>query len=153
MFFVFSDLLETDMSHVKHTVNTAYVIVDTMVTAVPFRILHMIMTIMLGSCYSLFNALYFLNNGKILDGRHYAYQVLKWTRPSEAIVTCVLCLFLAILSQLVLYGIYILRHWIFSKIYFQDRNDRSDGEMQSIITEDAPKYMTIEESQEYVSGK
>ncbi|KAJ8301801.1 hypothetical protein KUTeg_020788 [Tegillarca granosa] len=148
-----SDLLQTDMSHVKHTLNTVYVIFDVMVTAVPFRILHMIMTIMLGSSYSLFNALYFLNNGKILDGRHYAYQVLKWTHPSEAIVTCVLCLFLAILSQLILYGLYKLRHWIFSKIYFQDGNGRSDGEMQSIITDDAPKYMTIDESQEYVNDK
>lgn len=141
------EILTSDMSRLKHTLNTIYVIIDLMISAAPMRILHMLFAIMLGSIYSLFNAIYFLNDGTILMGRHYAYNVLNWENPAEAIVTCVLCIVQAIVSQFILYQIYKLRSWIFSKIYFDMSASRDGSEMQSIMT-DSPKYMTLDEKRE-----
>ncbi|OWF39521.1 protein rolling stone-like [Mizuhopecten yessoensis] len=142
-----SKILTSDMSRLKHTLNTTYVVLDLLISAAPVRLLHMLFAIMLGSIYSLFNAIYFLNDGTILQGRHYAYNVLNWENPAEAIVTCVLCIVQAILSQFILYEIYKLRSWIFSKTYFDMAASRDGSEMQSIMA-DSPKYMTLDEKRE-----
>lgn len=142
-----SEILMSDMSRLKHTLNTTFVVLDLLISAAPMRILHMLFAIMLGSIYSLFNAIYFLNDGTILEGRHYAYNVLNWKNPAEAIVTCVLCIVQAILSQFILYEIYKLRSWIFRKTYFEMAVSRDGSEMQSIMA-DSPKYMTLDEKRE-----
>ncbi|XP_060075002.1 protein rolling stone-like isoform X2 [Ylistrum balloti] len=142
-----SKILTSDMSRLKHTLNTTYVVLDLLISASPIRLLHMLFAIMLGSIYSLFNAIYFLNDGTILQGRHYAYNVLNWENPAEAIVTCVLCIVQAILSQFILYEIYKLRSWIFSKTYFDMAASRDGSEMQSIMA-DSPKYMTLDEKRD-----
>ena len=131
------------MSRLKHTLNSIFVITDLMISATPIRILHMFITVMLGSIYSLFNALYFLNNGTILQGRHYAYNVLNWDQPQEAIITCILCVVQSMLSQIILYELYKFRSWIYTKAFFGRENDLPCSEMQSIMTE-SPKYSTIE---------
>lgn len=131
------------MSRLKHTLNTIFVITDLMISATPIRILHMFITVMLGSIYSLFNALYFLNNGTILQGRHYAYNVLNWDQPQEAIITCILCVVQSMLSQIILYELYKFRSWIYTKVFFGRENDLPCSEMQSIMAE-TPKYSTIE---------
>lgn len=138
-----SAILMTDMSRLKHTLNTIFVITDLMISATPIRILHMFITVMLGSIYSLFNALYFLNNGTILQGRHYAYNVLNWDQPQEAIITCILCVVQSMLSQIILYELYKFRSWIYTKVFFGRENDLPCSEMQSIMAE-TPKYSTIE---------
>lgn len=143
-FIEHSAILMTDMSRLKHTLNTLIVIVDLMISATPIRILHMFITVMLGSVYSLFNALYFLNNGTILQGRHYAYNVLNWDHPQEAVVTCILCIIQSIFSQIILYELYKCRSWIHSKSIFQRENDPSNSEMRSILTESGPKYSTVD---------
>jgi hypothetical protein len=123
----------------KHSLNSVYVILDMMISATPFRLLHMLYTVVLGSAYALFNAVYFMNDGTILEGRHYAYNVLNWVKPTEAIVTCTLCIVLSILSQTVLFLLYRLRLWIHSKLYFKEPAvaplDDFESEMSSIISD------------------
>ncbi|XP_071174422.1 protein rolling stone-like isoform X1 [Mytilus edulis] len=140
-------ILMTDMSRLKHTLNTVFVIFDLMISATPIRILHMFIPVMLGSIYSLFNALYFLNNGTILEGRHYAYNVLNWDHPQEAIITCMLCMIESVLSQIILYELYKFRRWIYSKTFFGRENDLPYSEMQSIMTE-TPKYSAMGKDQQ-----
>ena len=133
-----SEIMQTDMSRLKHTLNTVYVIIDVIISATPIRTMHMFYTVMLGSLYSLFNAIYFLNDGTIIEGRHYAYNVLNWVNPAEAVITCVLCIVLAVISQTVLYGIYRLRFCIYSKYYFKDPKleyDEFESEMRGIMSE------------------
>ncbi|CAE1286992.1 unnamed protein product [Acanthosepion pharaonis] len=84
-FMEHSKFLMTNMSKMKHMLNTVYVVLDIFISATPIRIFHMLFPIMLGSIYAIFNATYFLNDGTILDGRHYAYNVLNWNVPAEAI--------------------------------------------------------------------
>ncbi|XP_048742654.1 protein rolling stone-like [Ostrea edulis] len=141
-FIVFLDhskLFQTDLSRMKHTLNSVYVLLDVMISATPFRLLHMLYTMVLGSIYALFNAMYFMNDGTILEGRHYAYNVLNWVKPTEAIVTCTLCIVLSILSQTILFLLYRLRVWIHCKLYFKEPAaaplDDFESEMSSIISD------------------
>lgn len=147
IFSLWTEIFQTDLSRLKHTLNSVYVICDVMISASPFRLLHMFYTMILGSIYALFNAIYFLNDGTILEGRHYAYNVLNWVKPTEAIVTCTLCIVLAILSQTFLFLLYRLRVWIFSKVFFKETVltplDDFESEMSSIIS-DHPSY-TVKE--------
>lgn len=136
------------MSRMKHTLNTIYVFAELMFSATPIRVLHMFFSVMMGSIYAMFNAIYFLSDGTILEGRHYAYNVLDWKNPAEAIVTCVLCIIQAAFSQIVIYEWFKLRSWIFGRVYFSpecsELTSPQDGsEMQSIMT-NSPKYMTLD---------
>ncbi|XP_052283793.1 protein rolling stone-like isoform X1 [Dreissena polymorpha] len=143
-----SEVFKSTSSEVKHTLNTVYVILDVLISGSPFRILHLLYTVGLGSVYSLFNAVYFLNDGTILEGRHYAYNLLDWGKPSEAIVTCVLCVVLCVFAQIVLYELYRIRFFIYKCIYFgSDSITKSDSEMHRIMAAetDTPAYQTIEE--------
>ena len=135
------------MSQLKHTLNSVYVIVDIFVSGTPFRILHLFYTVGLGSVYSLFNAVYFLNDGTILEGRHYAYNLLNWNKPAEAIVTCILCVVLCVFSQIIIFEVYKLRVCVYTKIFFDSDSEKSDAEMQNIISEQQPSYMTIQEQE------
>lgn len=135
------------MSQMKHTLNTVYVITDVLISGTPFRVLHLLFTIGLGSVYSLFNAFYFLNDWTIMEGQHFAYTLLDWRKPSESIVTCVLCVFMCIFAQIVLYELYKIRFSIhvYTKLFFGPASGKSDSEMQRIMGKmDAPTYQTIE---------
>lgn len=114
-------------------------------TCGPIRVLHFIYTAILGGIYSLFNAIYFLNDGTILEGRHYAYNVLDWGKPSRAAITCILCVVLCIFSQVILYELYCIRHFIYTKLYFgSDNSSKPDAELERIIGEtETPAYQTI----------
>ncbi|XP_046334701.1 protein rolling stone-like [Haliotis rufescens] len=147
-FFSHSELLATPMSRVKHTMNTVYVIIDVMITGAPLRVLHMFMTITLGSVYALFNAIYFLNDGTVTDSReerHYAYNFMNWNKPVEAVITCVLCVLQAMLAQVILNFLYRLRMWVFSKFYYIPDDPTLDSEMQNIVMSTSTSYNAVDD--------
>ena len=133
------------MSQLKHTMNSVYVVVDILFSGTPFRILHLFYTVGLGSTYALFNAIYFLNDGTILEGRHYAYNLVDWSKPAEAIVTSFLCVVICIFCQIIIFEIYRLRLCLYNKIYFNSDEDSPESEMQSIISEQPPAYMSVQD--------
>lgn len=152
-FMEHSKFLMTNMSKMKHMLNTVYVVLDIFISATPIRIFHMLFPIMLGSIYAIFNATYFLNDGTILDGRHYAYNVLNWNVPAEAIVTCILCIAQTIFSQIILYHLAALRKWIHSKIYKpREPIPEHDSEMQSIMSADSTTYLATDSQNEATPG-
>lgn len=109
---VYSDLsnfLITPMSQLKHSLNTIYVIVDMFANAVPIRIYHMIYPLLVGLVYSIFNILYFVNNGRGPNGHPYAYDLMDWRDPLGSIVTVLLGFVLAAIAQFLLYGFYCAR--------------------------------------------
>lgn len=139
-------VLRTPMSYVKHSLNTAYVLLDVIISGSPYRILHLLYTVGIGSVYSLFNAIYFLNDGTIFQGRHYAYSILDWGKPPEAIVTCVLCLVLCVFAQIILYELHKIRVLIYTKFFSGQIYSKPDSEMEGIVTDTAvPAYQSIEE--------
>ncbi|CAI9737372.1 Hypothetical predicted protein [Octopus vulgaris] len=144
-FMEHSKFLMTNMSKMKHMLNTVYVILDLMIASRPIRIFHMLFPVMLGSIYAIFNATYFLNDGTILDGRHYAYNVLNWNVPAEAIVTCILCIAQTIFSQIVLYHLAAARVWLHSRFYEpHEQLPEHDSEMQSIMSADSTTYLATD---------
>ncbi|ESP01149.1 hypothetical protein LOTGIDRAFT_205169 [Lottia gigantea] len=148
--FDHSAILTTSMSKVKHTMNTVYVIIDLLLSGVPIRVLHMFLTVMLGSIYALFNALYFLNDGTITTGenglavRHYAYNFMDWNKPVEAVITCVLCVFQSLISQVIIFIIYKIRIVIYERMYFGGTGTELEAELQNIVTE-SNSYSTMDD--------
>lgn len=146
-------LLKTTMSEIKHTANTVYVVLDLLTIGAPIRVFHMFFTITLGSCYAIFNAVYFLNNGPTAmggheeGGRHLAYNFLSWHKPVEAIITCVLAMFLCVLGQCVLFLLFRLRVCVWQKVY-GGLEGRMDSEMQNIVMSTSASYNTIDETME-----
>ena len=140
-----SGVFQTRMSHFKHTMNSVYVVVDIFISGTPFRILHLLYTVGLGSVYAMFNAIYFLNDGTILEGRHYAYNLVDWSKPAEAIVTSILCVVVCVFCQIIIFEVYKIRVCLYTKIYFNSDDDKPESEMESIISEQPPAYMALQD--------
>ena len=81
-----------------------------------------------------------------MEGRHFAYNLLDWSKPSEAVVTCVLCVVMCIFGQIILYELYKIRVGIYTRLYFGPDGSKPDSEMQRIMGEaEAPAYQTIDD--------
>ncbi|CAL1539029.1 unnamed protein product [Lymnaea stagnalis] len=130
-------LLTSDMSRLKHTANTIYVLADIMIGASPIRIYHMFYTVFLGSLYVVFNALYYINNGSLIlktgdpSPGNRGYYFMNWSQPVEAICTTVLGMLLSMLSQLIIHGLYQFRIWLHGRVY--PGAPGGDSELQNII--------------------
>lgn len=144
-------LLKTSMSEMKHSANTLYVLVDLMVIAAPVRLFHMFYPIGLGSCYVIFNSLYFLQEGTIYmahappEASKYAYNFMNWKKPVEAIITCVLGVFLSVLAQITLFLFFRLRVCIWQKVCDGDAS-RMESELQNIVLSHSSSYNTIDDA-------
>jgi len=99
----------TPMSQLKHSLNTIYVVVDMFANAVPVRIYHMVYPLLVGLVYTIFNVLYFVNNGRGPNGHPYAYDLMDWRNPLGSTVTVLLGFVLAAIAQFLLYGFYRAR--------------------------------------------
>ncbi|XP_055884152.1 protein rolling stone-like isoform X2 [Biomphalaria glabrata] len=142
-------LLTSDMSRLKHTANTIYVLADILIGATPIRIYHMFFTVFAGSLYVVFNALYFINNGSLIlktddsTKGHRGYYFMNWSQPVEAICTAVLGMMLCMVSQLCLHGLYHLRTYFHRRCF--PEGSGTDSELQNIIAS-SPSYNTLRES-------
>lgn len=151
LFWCFTGPLKgVEVSSTKHTANSIYIFLDIMVIASPFRIFHMFFAVGLGSCYVVFNALYFLSQGIIItphatDASHVVYSLLNWHQPVKAIITCTLSIFLALVAQLVLFLVFRLRLCIWQTVCDGDASSRFESELQNIVVSQSASYNTIEE--------
>ena len=97
------------MSQLKHSLNTIYVVVDMFFNAVPVRVYHVVYPMLFGLAYTVFNLVYFLNDGRGEDGHHYAYDLMDWRNPLGSTFTVLLGFALTGVVQLLLYGFYRAR--------------------------------------------
>jgi len=104
-----SSYMVTPMSQLKHSLNTIYVVVDMFANAIPVRLYHMIYPLLTGLVYTIFNVLYFVNDGRGPNGRPYAYDLMDWRNPLGSTVTVLLGFVLAAVAQFLLYGFYRAR--------------------------------------------
>jgi len=104
-----SSFMTTPMSQLKHSLNTIYVLVDMFVNATPVRLYHAVYALAVGLAYTVFNVLYFVNNGRGPGGRPYAYDLMDWRNPLGSTVTVLLGFVLAAVVQFVLYAFYRAR--------------------------------------------
>lgn len=112
----FSDFLITPMSRIKHTLNSIYIVSDLMFSAVPIRIFHIVYPLFTGAVYTLFNAMYFTNDGVGPDGKPYAYPIMDWRNPIESAISSAMGFVISTLVQILMYGLYRLRLWMYFKL-------------------------------------
>jgi len=97
------------MSQLKHSLNTIYVVVDMCANAVPVRLYHTIYPLLTGLVYTVFNILYFVNDGLGPNGHPYAYDLMDWRHPLGSTATVLLGFVLCAFAQFLLYGFYRAR--------------------------------------------
>lgn len=114
------------MSQLKHSLNSAYILLDLMISATPIRIFHLVYPMFVGAVYTIFNALYFINNGVGPDGKPYAYYVMDWRNPIESAVTCSLGFILTTIMQVLLYGLYRLRLVLYCSVLDKNQAKAAD---------------------------
>ena len=78
-----------------HGLNALFVLVDTLVTRTPVRMLHFYQCTSLGLIYGLFSSLYWLAGGTNHLGQPYIYKPLDFSRLNMALSTILLSAFVA----------------------------------------------------------
>ncbi|CAH1780411.1 unnamed protein product, partial [Owenia fusiformis] len=110
-----------------HAVNSVYVIIDLLFTAIPVRLLHFIYPLIYVIIYALFSAIYQAAGGTNAYDLEYIYSVLDWRNPGRAIlVVFILGIIVLPLLHTGVFGLYKLRVFTFNK-YFPGNNDDIDG--------------------------
>ena len=97
-----------------HLLNGIIAFLDTWITGVPFRILHVVYVILFGCVYVVFSAVYYAAGGTDIRGHSYIYPVLDYGgNPGLAAGVAVGCglVFTAIL-HLIFYAMYLTRYWL-----------------------------------------
>ena len=94
-----SDYPVTATNAETHIVNSVYVVIELVVSAVPVRILHFYQPLLYLTLYLTFNVIYFILGGQTPEGTHYIYPVLDWQRPAFTIPFIVFTLILTLFLQ------------------------------------------------------
>ncbi len=131
---LFTGFFLSVLCKVKHSMNTAYVLTDLMLSSYPIRIWHLLCTAIFASIYVTFNIIYFLAGGDGADGKHYVYDVLDWHIPAQACVAIILGIILSAVVQIFLYGVYRLRMAIYKNTCGTDGPE--DGIQESVTIVD-----------------
>ena len=94
-----------------HGVNSIVIVIEMFLAAYPVRLLHIIYPILYGLAYVIFSLLYFATD----PVNHIVYRnVLDWRYPGQTIgVILGLALIVIPIFQLMLFGLYRLRLWIY----------------------------------------
>jgi len=95
-----------------HVMNTVLVILEFTIAAYPVRLLHVVYVYCYGLAYVIFSVIYWAFNHS-----HVMYPgVLDWNNPGTTAVVLVVVAFVGLpLLQLILFGIYQLRKYIYTR--------------------------------------
>ncbi|KAK3857362.1 hypothetical protein Pcinc_036386 [Petrolisthes cinctipes] len=128
-----SDEKLTEIGINTHIMPVLYVLLDSMVSATPRRLLHAYQPALYMLAYTLFNLMYYLCGGLDYLGRPALYPILDWTRPGSTIgiMSLVIVLLVPFLHAL-LCGLYATRvkAWRILKIsrYVREDDETDQGE-------------------------
>lgn len=113
---LFSYSLSAESLHV-HMLNGIVALLDIWVTGLPFRILHVIYSMIFASSYVVFTGIYYAANGTDISGNRYIYPVLDYENntglAAGVAVSCAMLLSIALHTGFFL--MYICRYW-FSRL-------------------------------------
>ena len=97
-----------------HALNSVVIVLDTMISCIRVKLLHIIYPIIFISVYMIFSLIYWACGGTDPEDHPYIYSALDYGgHPIRAAI--IICLFLCVgnvLSQLLLFGLYQLRLWL-----------------------------------------
>lgn len=101
----------TPLSIQYHAINSVYVILNFFVCAKPVRILHFIYPSIYGVIYSVFSVV-----DQLGLGNPPVYSFIDWTKPENAIIYCVVLVFVGVpIIHVTFFGFYKLRTFIKEK--------------------------------------
>ena len=90
-----------------HMLNTAIVLLDLFIDALPLRLLHFYQPMLFSAIYFGFTAIYILAGGTNEDGKPLIYTNLDWiNQPGEAVGAVVFSLTVLFVIWLILYALY-----------------------------------------------
>jgi len=97
-----------------HALNSVIVVLDTMISCIPVKLLHIIYPVMFIASYEIFSIIYWACGGTDPDNKPYIYPALDYGgHPQRAALTVCLFVFVGnVLSQLFIFGLYQLRVWL-----------------------------------------
>ncbi len=104
-----------------------------MIVAIPVRLLHMIYPLAIGTIFVLFNLTYYKLGGRGPDHHNYTYYMLNWTNAPRASSTVFIVLLLCILVQMIIFGWYRFRVYIYRQIWKCKRKKEESEETQEIV--------------------
>lgn len=110
-----------------HGINAVFVVLDTMVTRTPVRMLHMYQCTCMGMVYLAFSYLYHLLGGTNHKGEPYIYKPLDYTNLKVALSTAIVSIFfVAPLIHCWIFFLYRFRLFIHRYLRTVERRKRSD---------------------------
>ncbi|GAB1860303.1 Protein rolling stone [Camponotus japonicus] len=81
-----------------HVCNSVLMLVDFVVTSIPFRLRNFWWCLSIAVFYCVFTAIYYIAGGLDKYGYHYIYRVIDWKRPARTLLVCVGgCTFITVL--------------------------------------------------------
>ena len=100
-----------------HALNLVFVLIDHLLAARPVRLLHLLYALLWGALYIVFNVVYWSNDRV----NNIIYDILDWNKPGVAVgVTAGLCFIFLPLVQLLYFGLYHLKLFIYKKLHDED---------------------------------
>ncbi|GFN90934.1 protein rolling stone-like [Plakobranchus ocellatus] len=95
-----------------HMVNSALVLIELCLTAIPVRFLHVVYPFAYGVAYGLFSVIYWA-----VDHKHVMYPILDWSKSPGIAAACVLLIGFVLVPvlQLLIYGVHRLKLAIFRR--------------------------------------
>lgn len=71
-----------------HVCNSLLMLVDFVVTSIPFRLRNFWWCLSIAVFYVIFTAIYYVAGGLDKHGYHYIYKILDWKRPPRTLLVC-----------------------------------------------------------------
>ncbi|KAK3102035.1 hypothetical protein FSP39_008269 [Pinctada imbricata] len=99
-----------------HALNSVYVIINVLVTAVPIRLYHFFHGVIYAITYVLFTLIYYLAGGTNEDGKPYVYSTIDWRDTGFTVGLSLAVTFVAMpVVHTIFWALYKLRVFLFSK--------------------------------------
>jgi len=97
-----------------HALNSVVIVLDTMISCIRVKLLHIIYPIIFMCIYLIFTLIYWACGGTDFQNRPYIYSVLDYSdHPIRAAVIIISFVCVGnVVSQLILFGLYQLRLWL-----------------------------------------
>ncbi|XP_064620958.1 protein rolling stone-like [Lineus longissimus] len=119
-----TSLLSADL--LNHAANTIYVIMDVIVVAIPYRILHIFQPMLYAVTYLVFAAIYQVSGGLSASDKPYIYRALDWIQaPKTAAMYTALSVFgVTPVAYAILFGLSKAREAIYDRWFAHKQNDQ-----------------------------
>ena len=100
------------MDFMVHAVNTIISLVDLVVSARPWRLLHFYQAILAMALYVIFSIIYWAAGGVNMNGYPYIYSILDWNDPIPTVIMVVIAAVAMIPLHAILWALHLLRDYV-----------------------------------------